>query len=85
MFGRAAGLSIFLILLGCRTPAPVKPAVAVRAPVAAKGDASDRVQKLKITVLSTMLADKGIGEWGFAAVGSSFELGAGISPGALAH
>jgi len=68
MFGRAAGLSIFLILLGCRTPAPTKPAAAVRAPGAAKGDASHQVQKLKITVLSTMLADKGIGEWGFAAL-----------------
>ena len=27
-----------------------------------------QVQKLKITILSTMLADEGIGEWGFAAL-----------------
>ena len=27
-----------------------------------------RVQNLKITILSTMLADKGLGEWGFAAL-----------------
>ncbi len=27
-----------------------------------------RVQSLKITILSTMLADKGLGEWGFAAL-----------------
>ena len=29
---------------------------------------SHEVRELKITVLSTMLADQGIGEWGFAAV-----------------
>jgi 7,8-dihydropterin-6-yl-methyl-4-(beta-D-ribofuranosyl)aminobenzene 5'-phosphate synthase len=28
----------------------------------------NQINKLKITVLSTMLADKGIGEWGFAAL-----------------
>src|SRR5262245_44654292 len=28
----------------------------------------ERVKSLKITVLSTMLADRGIGEWGFAAL-----------------
>ena len=29
---------------------------------------SDQVNTLKITTLSTMLADKGIGEWGYAAL-----------------
>jgi 7,8-dihydropterin-6-yl-methyl-4-(beta-D-ribofuranosyl)aminobenzene 5'-phosphate synthase len=29
---------------------------------------SDRVSKLTITILSTMLADEGFGEWGFAAL-----------------
>src|SRR5262252_10103996 len=32
------------------------------------GAAPNRVSALKITVLSTMLADAGIGEWGFAAL-----------------
>jgi 7,8-dihydropterin-6-yl-methyl-4-(beta-D-ribofuranosyl)aminobenzene 5'-phosphate synthase len=32
------------------------------------GRTQHRVKSLKITVLSTMLADKGIGEWGFAAL-----------------
>ncbi len=30
--------------------------------------ASTKVKKLKVTILSTMLADEGIGEWGFAAL-----------------
>jgi 7,8-dihydropterin-6-yl-methyl-4-(beta-D-ribofuranosyl)aminobenzene 5'-phosphate synthase len=34
----------------------------------ALAQAPTRVQKLKITVLSTMLADQGLGEWGFAAL-----------------
>jgi 7,8-dihydropterin-6-yl-methyl-4-(beta-D-ribofuranosyl)aminobenzene 5'-phosphate synthase len=29
---------------------------------------SKKVEKLKVTILSTMLADKGIGEWGFSAL-----------------
>ena len=29
---------------------------------------SDQVNTVKITTLSTMLADKGIGEWGYAAL-----------------
>jgi 7,8-dihydropterin-6-yl-methyl-4-(beta-D-ribofuranosyl)aminobenzene 5'-phosphate synthase len=32
------------------------------------GRTQHRVKSLKITVLSTMLADKGVGEWGFAAL-----------------
>jgi 7,8-dihydropterin-6-yl-methyl-4-(beta-D-ribofuranosyl)aminobenzene 5'-phosphate synthase len=35
---------------------------------AASGASAPRVQSLKITILSTMLADEGIGEWGFAAL-----------------
>jgi len=34
----------------------------------AVAQAPARVQSLKITILSTMLADKGLGEWGFAAL-----------------
>src|ERR1035438_128306 len=30
--------------------------------------ADHRVKQLKVTILSTMLADEGIGEWGFAAL-----------------
>jgi len=35
---------------------------------AASGASAPRVQSLKVTILSTMLADEGIGEWGFAAL-----------------
>ncbi len=34
----------------------------------ARGAADPPVRSLKVTVLSTMLADRGIGEWGFAAL-----------------
>jgi 7,8-dihydropterin-6-yl-methyl-4-(beta-D-ribofuranosyl)aminobenzene 5'-phosphate synthase len=34
----------------------------------ATASAAGRVKSLKVTVLSTMLADRGIGEWGFAAL-----------------
>jgi 7,8-dihydropterin-6-yl-methyl-4-(beta-D-ribofuranosyl)aminobenzene 5'-phosphate synthase len=34
----------------------------------ASGDSHPEVRTLKITILSTMLADEGIGEWGFAAL-----------------
>ncbi|PYV09735.1 MAG: MBL fold metallo-hydrolase, partial [Acidobacteria bacterium] len=34
----------------------------------AQRPASPRVHALKITVLSTMLADAGVGEWGFSAL-----------------
>ena len=51
-----------------------------------------RVHSLHITMLSTMLADRGVGEWGLtrrtavvAAVGSSFDLDRGIDPLALAQ
>ena len=44
----------------------VSPAVAAPSPA---DDAPARVRSLKVTVLSTMLADtKGVGEWGFAAL-----------------
>src|SRR5688572_24839154 len=39
--------------------------LALASPAAAAGG---RVKSLKITILSTMMADKGIGEWGFAAL-----------------
>jgi 7,8-dihydropterin-6-yl-methyl-4-(beta-D-ribofuranosyl)aminobenzene 5'-phosphate synthase len=40
-----------------------------QAPAAAAANATaHRVKSLKITILSTMLADAGIGEWGFAAL-----------------
>jgi len=35
---------------------------------AASATSAPRVQSLKVTILSTMLADEGIGEWGFAAL-----------------
>jgi 7,8-dihydropterin-6-yl-methyl-4-(beta-D-ribofuranosyl)aminobenzene 5'-phosphate synthase len=35
---------------------------------AAVADEADRAQDVKITVLSTMLAEEGVGEWGFAAL-----------------
>lgn len=38
------------------------------APVVATAKTPAEVHALKITILSTMLADKGIGEWGFAAL-----------------
>ena len=40
--------------------APVSPAVLIKA--------DNRIQSLKILVLSTMLAEPGIGEWGFSAL-----------------
>src|SRR6478736_660042 len=38
------------------------------APTPATTPASGRVHALKIQILSTMLADEGIGEWGFGAI-----------------
>jgi len=35
---------------------------------AASAEAHNRVRALEVTILSTMLADEGIGEWGFAAL-----------------
>lgn len=42
--------------------------VLLAAPPAVAAPSGQRVKSLKITVLSTMLADEGIGEWGFAAL-----------------
>jgi 7,8-dihydropterin-6-yl-methyl-4-(beta-D-ribofuranosyl)aminobenzene 5'-phosphate synthase len=42
--------------------------VVLAAAVPVRAAAGQRVKALKITVLSTMLADRGIGEWGFAAL-----------------
>lgn len=56
---RAAWFAISLALAGCR-PATT--------PTTLPAAAGHRVQALQITVLSTMLSDDGIGEWGFAAL-----------------
>lgn len=54
----------FALLVGTATRAETPPA-----PVAPASKPSQaRVKNLRVTVLSTMLADKGIGEWGFAAL-----------------
>ncbi|AXQ98150.1 MBL fold metallo-hydrolase [Pseudoalteromonas piscicida] len=37
-------------------------------PIAGANDTPHQVESLKITTLSTMLADRGIGEWGYAAL-----------------
>jgi 7,8-dihydropterin-6-yl-methyl-4-(beta-D-ribofuranosyl)aminobenzene 5'-phosphate synthase len=47
--------------------APIRVA-AQAASTAAAADSHPQVHALKITILSTMLADDGIGEWGFAAL-----------------
>jgi 7,8-dihydropterin-6-yl-methyl-4-(beta-D-ribofuranosyl)aminobenzene 5'-phosphate synthase len=54
-----AALSLVSLLLA--TPAQTSP-------TAAPAVASPRVKNLKIQILSTMLADDGIGEWGFGAI-----------------
>ena len=41
---------------------------AVHSQMATAGGQPAQVRTLKITILSTMLADSGIGEWGFAAL-----------------
>jgi 7,8-dihydropterin-6-yl-methyl-4-(beta-D-ribofuranosyl)aminobenzene 5'-phosphate synthase len=43
-------------------------ALAFAAQAAAPASNGEQLRTLKVTVLSTMLADKGIGEWGFAAL-----------------
>jgi len=40
----------------------------IAGPVFAQSPGQPTVQKLKVTILSTMLSDDGIGEWGFAAL-----------------
>jgi len=60
-----------VLLLGTSARAETPPpAPAASAPVAAPSPkpAQVRVKNLRVTVLSTMLADEGIGEWGFAAL-----------------
>jgi 7,8-dihydropterin-6-yl-methyl-4-(beta-D-ribofuranosyl)aminobenzene 5'-phosphate synthase len=52
-----------LIALCARQAAPARPATPQ---VAAKPPAE--LQTLKVTILSTMLADQGLGEWGFSAL-----------------
>jgi 7,8-dihydropterin-6-yl-methyl-4-(beta-D-ribofuranosyl)aminobenzene 5'-phosphate synthase len=53
----AAALSIAFLVVG-----------APAAPAGSQASSSDRVSTLNITILSTMLADEGFGEWGFAAL-----------------
>lgn len=55
----AGSLAVSLAVAGCLAQA--------QSPTAASTSQSD-VHALKITILSTMLADKGIGEWGFSAL-----------------
>lgn len=55
-------LRIFALVLVCLFVAPSSIAAQTSAGKAAQ------VQTLRITILSTMLADEGIGEWGFAAL-----------------
>jgi len=43
-------------------------ALALSAQTASPGKPHAQVKNLKVTILSTMLADQGIGEWGFAAL-----------------
>lgn len=43
-------------------------AVAPAGPAGSQTRSADRVSSLNITLLSTMLADEGFGEWGFAAL-----------------
>lgn len=67
---RAAALTCFLAATSL-LPVPVASArdATVRGVVAPDGMPSvRRVERLKITVLSTMLAERGIGEWGYAAL-----------------
>ncbi len=54
-------------LLGAQAPGAAALPAAQNTPATASGSVA-RVQSLKITILSTMLADEGIGEWGFAAL-----------------
>ena len=48
--------------------AGVAGAPATTEPLPIRPDGAHRVKSVHITILSTMLADKGMGEWGFAAV-----------------
>jgi 7,8-dihydropterin-6-yl-methyl-4-(beta-D-ribofuranosyl)aminobenzene 5'-phosphate synthase len=43
-------------------------ALSLAAPLLAQSTSHSAVQNLKITILSTMLSDDGVGEWGFAAL-----------------
>lgn len=73
MLARLA-LGLVLALAACRPAAPAKPAAPLdrefvpAAPTRPPAPTHGRVRALKITVLSTMLADSGVGEWGFAAL-----------------
>lgn len=62
-----SGIGAFVIgfSLALVTFASAAPSEPIRKPTSA---ALAEVHALKITILSTMLADKGIGEWGFAAL-----------------
>ena len=54
-----AGLAILFLGLMCR---------ALDAPAAGPHSARTQIKALKVSILSTMLADAGFGEWGFAAL-----------------
>jgi 7,8-dihydropterin-6-yl-methyl-4-(beta-D-ribofuranosyl)aminobenzene 5'-phosphate synthase len=67
---RSTFVWMFLVIF-CACVATAAPGPRPRlqdAPGAAAPDAHAELKTLKITILSTMLADDGIGEWGFAAL-----------------
>ncbi len=55
-------------LAAAQTPPPPAPPTGLRIGGAATEATTPSVRSLKITILSTMVADEGIGEWGFAAL-----------------
>ena len=66
-------LSLCMILLAAglataQATTPPSPPTGLRIEGATTEATTRRVRSLKITILSTMLADAGIGEWGFAAL-----------------
>jgi len=67
----AAGIALMSVLLGAQLTGVASVANAANsANTSAKVDTAppEQVRALKVTILSTMLADAGIGEWGFSAL-----------------
>jgi len=67
LLGRRTLVMAIALLGACRAGSNAPPLVSA-ASHAPRSSADTRVESLRITVLSTMLADRGIGEWGFAAL-----------------
>jgi 7,8-dihydropterin-6-yl-methyl-4-(beta-D-ribofuranosyl)aminobenzene 5'-phosphate synthase len=61
-------LAVLTLVLTTRANAPAQPFHPPRFAQATTGKTPAEVSSLKVTILSTMLADEGIGEWGFAAL-----------------